>query len=225
MALRDSKQRVGKIGLTAVLINTKPYFPGHLLIVPLEDRWNISPEVLETLYAIRKALPKSIYLFANIWWHAGQSLYHIHVHVIPDLETVRKEFAEPIETLPPNDHLNPKIAKAIAEPVERYSLKAIPVEYNFDQLCAILNQIAGVQRAILRPVDVPYLPSVHLEFADRIYIYPRGWNPPNMRLAILELFYRSRLARDLEGEAEQQFWKIAEEENKKILSFLRPLIS
>ncbi len=215
-ALRDPEQVVGHVGNTAILINTKPYFPGHLLAVPKRHVASIDEETLKDLTEIRRRLPENILMFANIGWYAGQSLYHLHVHIIPSPESVRKDFTEEVKGFLARDSLNRAIVRRFEIFSERRGMYAIPVSYDYEELEQTLQRVAEIQKEILAPADLPYLPSAHLEFADKIYVYPRGWNPREKRLAILELFYNGLLKRDLEGMEEKRFWEVAKAENERL---------
>ena len=74
-ALKDGKQCVGGVGNLGVLINTKPYFPGHILLLPRQHTNQIDAKTLELLRRIREHLPKHVKMYANIGWDRASSTF------------------------------------------------------------------------------------------------------------------------------------------------------
>ena len=81
--------------LTRTIRDTKPVSPGHTLVVPrrhIASYFDATPEELaaiqEALFAAREAAveefqPDAFNIGVNDGWAAGQTVMHVHVHLIP----------------------------------------------------------------------------------------------------------------------------------------------
>lgn len=100
----------------------QPATPGHTLVIPrlhVPELWSADPElvshlmvgVLQVGSAIRKALsPEGMNLISSSGAKAEQSVYHLHLHVVPRYEGDR---IDPI--WPSKQDTGPEIADRLAD--------------------------------------------------------------------------------------------------------------
>ena len=86
---------VAETELTRTIRDTKPVSPGHTLVVPrrhFASYFEATPEELtaiqEALFTAREAAmaefgPDAFNIGVNDGWAAGQTVMHLHVHLIP----------------------------------------------------------------------------------------------------------------------------------------------
>jgi diadenosine tetraphosphate (Ap4A) HIT family hydrolase len=91
----DSRQAVLQNGLAFALLDRSPVTPGHMLLVPrrhVPDWFETTPEERLDLFAladearawlIGERRPDGFNLGVNVGEAAGQTVFHVHLHLIP----------------------------------------------------------------------------------------------------------------------------------------------
>lgn len=89
-------RKVYEDDLVVAFLDISPVSPGHVLVVPKEHfnpLWNVPDEVLARLLSVAKRIakaqmdsalaPDGVNLFQTNGPAAGQTVFHVHFHVIP----------------------------------------------------------------------------------------------------------------------------------------------
>ncbi|MBQ7252084.1 MAG: HIT family protein [Kiritimatiellae bacterium] len=115
-------RKVYEDDLVLAFLDISPVSPGHVLVVPKEHfnpLWNVPDEVLARLLSVAKRIakaqmdsalaPDGVNLFQTNGTAAGQTVFHVHFHVIP-----RKNGDGAGWTFPEGAYASPEEADATA---------------------------------------------------------------------------------------------------------------